>query len=317
VSADVEAGQPPPMEGVLLTDTTLFPYGIAVDDTNVYFTSSANGTLERFAKSAAAPVAPVVVAMNLLNAGRVALDATFAYVVVRGTADSFLDGSIVRIAKDGSTTQTLASALHGADGIALDGDEIYIACNGSVVGGSYQGDGSIVRVKADGSSPQEVLLTNEAFSSTVVLDATNVYFTDRYSGTVSRCSKASCASTRVDLVTGLDEPIGLAVTGTTLVFAEYHGGRLLTSGIDGSNLKPLNVSRGMPHDVDIAGANAYWLETLTLEVNVQPVAATTYAFDTLAKTTQDPSVLALDPTAPGLYVTDSHAGTITVAPRPN
>ena len=299
---------------LLYSDAGSFPYGIAVDDAWVYFTSSVAWTLSRFPKAGGTPV---ILASNMTNAGRVALDQSAAYVVVRGTADSYVDGAIERVAKDGSSTQILASNLHGAYGLTLDGDELYVACSGSVINGSYQGDGSIIRVKTDGSSAPEVLLTNEDFPAMVVVDGANVYFTDEYSGTVTRCAKASCAATRTDLFTQLDEPNGLALTPTGLVFAEYHGGRVLSGNIDGTGLTTLQPSRGLPHDVAVvAGASApdpatgdvYWLESLTLEVNRQVLEATIH-FTTLAKTTQNPNVIALDDTF--AYVTDEHAGTIT------
>jgi hypothetical protein len=297
---------------VLLSDFGLYPYGIAVDDTYVYFTSSVSGTLARFPKNGGDSQ---ILVSNMANPGRLAVDANNVYVVVRGTADAYIDGAILAVAKDGTATTTLASSLHGADGIALDGDELYVACNGATLNGSYAGDGSIGRVKTDGSSAIEVLLTPEAFASGVVVDDTNVYFTDRYSGTVSRCAKqaegGSYESTRSDLFTGLDEPVGIALAGTTLVFAEYHGGRVLTGGIDGSAFQVLQPSRGLPHDVAYAG-NAYWLESLTLEINRQPLDPTA-RFVTLAKTTSGPSVLAMDDVY--VYVTDEHAGTITRAPR--
>jgi hypothetical protein len=139
-----------------------------------------------------------------------------------------------------------------------------------------------------------------------------VYFTARYAGTVTRCDKANCAATRTDLFTTLDEPIGLVVEGSTLIFAEWHGGRVLMGGTDGTGPTTLQPSRGLPHDVAFAAGNAYWLESLTLEINRQPLDPQ-IRFDTLATTTQGPSCIALDDTY--VYVTDEHAGTITKVVR--
>ncbi len=307
-AGDAGADTAGPTELTLLEASDAYPYGIAVDTDYVYYTASVAGTLSRIPKNGGAPE---VLAGGMINPGRIAVDANAIYVVVRGTADAYVDGGILRVAKSDLTPTWLATSLHGAASIALDGDELYFANFGAFTGGSYQGDGTVCRVKADGSTPSETLLTSESYSVGIVVDDAHVYFTDRYVGTVVRCDKANCASTRTVLFDSLDEPIGIAITGTTLVFAEWHGGRILTGNTDGTNLATLQGSRGLPHDVLFAH-DAYWLETLTREVNRQPLDPT-IRFDTLTKTPQDPSCMAADDVY--VYVTDEHDGEIIRVPR--
>src|ERR1700690_1557349 len=89
VVVDVQVGP------VVLLDAS-YPFGIAVDDQYVYYTSSVDGTLSRLPKNGGDPV---VIATGMNGPYRLALDDAAAYVAVIGTTDSYVDGEIVRVAK--------------------------------------------------------------------------------------------------------------------------------------------------------------------------------------------------------------------------
>ena len=144
--AEAEASiDPTPV--LLLADASVFPEGIGVDDSWVYFTSSVAFDVERLPKDGGAPT---VLSGGVPNGGRIALDTSNVYVAAHGNAPAYLDGAALRVAKDGSSSQVLASGLRGPAGITLDGTEVYVACSGSWSGGTYDGDGAILRVAADG-----------------------------------------------------------------------------------------------------------------------------------------------------------------------
>ena len=298
----------PPNPIVVVTGAS-YPYGVGVDDQYVYFTSPTDGTLARAPKLGGAPE---VLATGMVSPHRLALDDAFVYVVVTGTPDLYLDGQIVRIPKSGGAVQTLATGLHLASGLALDDGDVYFVASGTVTGGHYEGDGVLARVKKDGSAPFETLLAAEDYPALVTLDAGHVYWTARFSGLVVRCDKADCKSTRTPLYGGLDEPVGIAVAGSTLVFAEYHGSRILAGGVDGAGLFTMASSRGMPLDLVTDGTTAYWGEELTRQISFEPIQPY-LLWATLATADKDPTCLALD--AHAVYVTDEAAGTITRVPR--
>jgi len=298
-----------PTDPIVVVSGASYPYGLGVDDQYVYFTSVGDGTVSRVPKLGGAIE---VLAGGMNNPHRLTLDDAFVYIVVSGTPDQYLDGQVVRIAKSGGPVQKLATDLHRASGVAVFGDELWFVNAGTVNSGHYEGDGVLGRVPKDGSAPPEVLLDAEDYPALVAVDAKYAYLTARFSGLVVRCDKSNCARSRRALFSGLDEPLGIALAGSTLVFTEYHGGRVLAGGVDGTGFLTLASSRGMPADIVTDGTTAYWGEVLTREISFEPIAPN-ILWGTLARADKDPNCLALDEHA--VYFSDEVAGTITRLPR--
>jgi hypothetical protein len=305
----IDSGTPLPSGPITVVQGAHDPYGLAVDDLYLYYTSVADGSLNRTPKLGGAVE---VLATGMPNPYRIVLDDSYAYVMATGTPPSNIDGMIVRIPRTGGTPVPIATNLHNISNFALDGSELYFVASGTYVGGHYVGDGEIDRVPKDGSAPPEALLSRENFPAGLALDATSVYFTAQYAGTVVRCDKASCGTTRAVLFSGLDEPLGITFVGSMLVFAEYHGSNVYAGSTDGALFFEIAGSRGMPYDVISDGTRAFWDEELTREVQ-QELVDPNAVHETLATAEKDPTCLALD--AHGLYFSDEHAGTITRIPR--
>ena len=96
-----------------LAGNTIGPFGIAVDDTNVYWVEQFTATSLNGGRVLTIPKAgatPTVVAADQLEPFRVRLDASYVYWAAHGDyVENYIDGGIYRVAKGGGAVQPLAA----------------------------------------------------------------------------------------------------------------------------------------------------------------------------------------------------------------
>src|SRR5262249_5850217 len=103
------------------------PVGLAVDDINVYFSTTGGGVVSSVPRSASidAGTVPTVLASGRANPFAIAVDASSVYFTVRGSGAN--DGSVVRVDKQTKKTFTIADQQALPAGIAVDGAFVYWA----------------------------------------------------------------------------------------------------------------------------------------------------------------------------------------------
>ena len=171
---------------IVLSSGWSYVYGLAQDDTYVYWTSEGTAPLG----DAAAPIAGKILsvrkdgtaAATVLADGQgeprfVTVDATAVY-----WTDS-LDGTVMRL-RLGSTTPTQLAQGQQPYGIAVDATYVYFSTIGT-----DSSDGTLVRVPKDGSGPPVVLATGLSWPSQIAVDEQALYWGNLQGGTVMKLAK--------------------------------------------------------------------------------------------------------------------------------
>ncbi len=137
------------------------PSCIAIDRTNVYWTSTA-GALMKVSNSGGKVT---TLASGQMTAQGIAVDGTTVYWTSR------IGGTVMKVAIDGGAPVTLASGQNLPDGIAVDATSVYWANQGL----ANQDDGSIMKVSLRGGTPI-VLASGQAQPNSVAVDGESVYW---------------------------------------------------------------------------------------------------------------------------------------------
>ena len=191
----------------LATITDIAYYGLAVDKTNVYYVStlSKKNQLMKVSKGSGAATS---LTSSLAIPSDIAADGTNAYWV------DYADDSVKRVSVTGGETETVGECTH-PNAIAVDADSIYCAgadgivrfrkSDHTVIGRCESPDEfsrmafdgkdlyligvrGIYRVSKDGGRPT-LLVEQQLDSSNLAVDATNIYWTNYFGGTVMRLRK--------------------------------------------------------------------------------------------------------------------------------
>jgi len=150
------------------------PYGIAVDSTDVYFTTT-EGAVLRCAIGGCSN-APTTLVTGPIGATLLALDAANVYWIVDNDES---DAQILKCAKTGCSDPTIL-ATHRYDplAIATDGDAVYWIELGMVLPPDYSSvPGSIFRCATAGCSGNPTLMIDQQEGAGLALDSTHVYWT--------------------------------------------------------------------------------------------------------------------------------------------
>lgn len=200
-----------------------------VDDRNVYFVaqSRADGshTIYSAPKNGGAPV--------ILAGGffvyRILPDGDWLYLVAPGTMHGSVwdpNGQILRVRRDGSHVETLASGLRGPVGMVIDGDELYFSERGTSFSDT---SGGIRRMSKEGGSVTVVASLPGALM--LAQDATHIFSVRVASsdlGAIDMISKSDGSVTPLVSGVGFDVLEPLEFFGDSLYF-----GNVLSSGVAG------------------------------------------------------------------------------------
>ena len=221
-----------------------YPGDIALDRVGgkIYWTNRMTGTIERANLDGSNAE---VLLTELADPAYLALD------VVEGKIYwTTAEGTIHRSNLDGSHVDDIGTG-HPQD-IALD-----------VVEGKIYwttAEGTIHRSNLDGSDVEELFApavrTTNGFAVEVVEG--KLYWTDSLAGTIQRSDLDG--SSREVVITGLDDPRGMALAGSRIYWVDLGTRKIQTADLDGSNIEDL-VTGELVWDLslDVAAAKIYWV----------------------------------------------------------
>jgi hypothetical protein len=167
------------------SDAGTNPRAVVVDDQYVYWVAEATGTsggsLRRVATTAGITGAAVeTLATGLLQPRALALADNHVLVVNYGSSDAALDGSLVRVPKDGigPVETLLPSEPHPVAVMVGGAGEVYWATAGAFDGGcNCFPDGQIKRMPLDREATPTVLAGQQVGVTGLVLDDAAIYWT--------------------------------------------------------------------------------------------------------------------------------------------
>jgi hypothetical protein len=164
----------------------------------------------------------------------------------------------------------LASALTGPQGIAVSGDNVYVAVTNEdrIVRLSKQGDGGVVTAAT---------LQSGSFPYAIAADDAGIFWTDDVSpgGEIDMCPTPGCgASGATPLFTGADDPQGIVVSGSTVYWVEGVGGvvrSISRKGNDGGAQTLNGDAGGQPVHLVVDSSYVYYTDAKTVAIQRVPI----------------------------------------------
>jgi hypothetical protein len=264
---------------VTLGSEHTYPTGIAVNDTNVFWTDNS-------------PTAGLVFSVPI--GGIPKKDAGMVDAGDAGTSPGL----------------TIANGQVSPTGIALDATYVYWTSQAP-------SNGTVVRAPLQGG-PSVTLASNRSLPSAIAVDATSVYWIDTgvgvNGGAVLKVAKEGDAGTIVTLATTQNAPRSIAVDGTSVYWATLgsnpNTSAVLKVPVGGGTVTTIAGHQGPVNGVAVDSTTVYW----SIGSSVQMGAVLSAPVDgnvvtTLASGLDSPFALAFDDTS--LYWTDNVDGTVT------
>lgn len=253
---------------IVLDTPTDLPYGIAVDEVNVYYSLIDEG-IRRTPKLGGAIDAVVA---DDHGPHAIVVDDLFVYAADLGTPPTdFEDGRIVRAPKAGGALQILASDLGAPNALVLHGNDVVFSAAGTRSFGAYNNDGAIYRVPRDGSAPAKRLAKNQRHPISVATDDTYVYWTNDFGGTIVRCALSGCNETPEVLYDNQNVPRSIVVDDQFLYWSNQMDTNVVRAPKEGGGkILELAGSRGFPESIVLDHGMLYWAEVLTHTIQSLP-----------------------------------------------
>jgi hypothetical protein len=295
---------PPPMDATVdACSPFLICNGACTDTTSDSNNCGACGHSCGSAECTTGICSPTVLATGLMDAARLAVDATSVYWTSAG------DGTVRSMSKQGGTINVLASQIDAPYGIAVNATSVYFTSQGTAANTFMDGEVLVVpnlkSPPATGSTPT-VIASGRKRPRTVRLDEKNVYWLDHgiaaADGSANYCPLAGCGSVApTALVGGLEGPYGLAVSATYLYYTEAMAGTVSLIPIAGGMPTALSQGQAVPSGLAIDAADAFW--ACYNDGNIASVAFVGGESTTMATTQGFPQDIATDGT--NVYFTDT------------
>ena len=272
-----------------------FPYGVAVDQTHVYFTTT-DGTVQRVLKNGGSPEilaeglgalgnlvihegrlyfanrsarvvqriakngvsGPATLTPQLPNLTQVAADASGVYFVVPFDQFGNGPGSIGRVAPGNLTITWLTTNLVRPNYLFLDSGYAYFSQAFYDANQNKYVEGLVNRMP-QGGGEIETLASMEIIPMPIVADAEAVYWgTD--DGEAIRKHTFAGGET-VSLAAGQDIPIGLAIDGEAIYWATLFDGTIMRASKAGGPPVTLAAGRVRPFYLTVDDKRVYWSDS--------------------------------------------------------
>jgi len=268
-----------------LTSAGTRPYGIAIDDTFVYYADRDEGILRKVPKEGGATT---TMASNQSRISFVAADpgaGGFVYFTRNSP-----DGGISKVPKSGGAAVTLASTPWAWE-IAIDESYVYFTTGGPE-NPPMTATGTLQRVAKTGGAATR-LATTSVEPGSIALDDTSIYFTDKGAQTVSRLNRLSPSAVE-QISESQAGPDDIAIEGENLFWTCY-GADLVVKRPKNATSATMNVAlvlgEGNPNGIAVGGNFVYY---------------STYRGNTLARVSADggPSLLLAEVDTPIRLVLD-------------
>jgi hypothetical protein len=200
-------------------------------------------------------------------------------------------GSVVSMVIGGTATTIVSGACSGAGAITIDTDNVYWGCSSSVM-------------KAALSGANPTTLASGSGASGLVVDATDVYWTNYSGGSVMKASTGATGGAGITLQTIGNMPTGIA--GDALNVYVSDGNQVLKVPKSGGSAVTLNNSAGLgPLGIAVDASGVYWANFNHTTVQSCGLVTGT-PLVTLASGQSSPIWIAVDATA--VYWTDTGSG---------
>jgi hypothetical protein len=248
-----------------------FPMGLAMDSTNAYVwnsgtfsggsaTNNGDGTVVQ------APLAGGAVT-TLASHMTVAYNAPYLNAVTQGAINAAPIGS--------TTSHVVYGSQPFPEAVATDGTNLYWANWGTFnAQGSYNNDGAILKAPVGGGTAPVTLASMQSAPGALALDGTNVYWTNigqltsgglPMPGTGSVMQAPLAGGTPVTLATMQYVPLGIAVSGQTVYWAEFTlsaPGNIMSVPVGGGTAMTLVANVKDPFGIAVSGGSVYWTDNV-------------------------------------------------------
>ena len=194
---------------------------------------------------------PVSVVSGFASATGLAMDGTILYIA------EFFEGRISRIdvSDPTATSEVFVSGLDTPNVLMISGDYLYYSDNNSDI---------VARIDLRSTDPVPEVIADFNFNFTPIglaFDENILYMGQAGSGRVSKID-INNVTTPIDVVVGLNRPIGICLAGNKIFMAELNANKISTKDLSQGGNTATDFVTGLngPTDVALSGSTLYIVE---------------------------------------------------------
>jgi hypothetical protein len=278
-----------PLDGgtvATVTSGQVNPVGISIDTTNAYVWCTGTFSGKNALNNSDGTVLQIPLAggetTTLATGNVVAYDAPYLDAITHDASNVYFvtggpgTSGAINVAPIGGGMP--ASVLYGSQlypqGIISFGTNLYWINWGTFdAKGDYNNDGAILTAPAAGGGTPLTLASKQSAPAAMVTDGTNLYWTNvgqltpdglAALGTGSVMQVALSGGTPKTLASGQSIPLGLAVSGATVYWAEFTlaaPGSINSVPVGGGSLQTIIGNATDPFGIAVSGATIFWMDS--------------------------------------------------------